>query len=49
MKAFLKQDQLLKNEMRQRLKEHGQYFNTEQAGYLEVDSDNERERTLKVK
>ena len=40
---------LLNDEMKQRLVEQGDYFNTEEAGILEVDSDNDRERTLKVK
>ena len=49
MKAFLQKNQMLQTEMKQRLTDYGEYFNTEKAGYLDVDSDNERERTLKVK
>ena len=48
-KAHLKTTKILKDETNLRLQEQRDYFNTEEAGYLEVDSDNDRERTLKVK
>ena len=49
MNAVLSKTKVLNDEMKQRLQEQSEYFNTEEAGYLEVDSDNDRERTLKVK
>jgi len=39
----------LKDEMKQRMQEQRDYFNTEEAGYLEVDEANDLERTFKVK
>ena len=49
VKAMLQQNHVLAREMRQRLHDRSEFMNTEQAGFLEVDSDNDRERTLKVK
>jgi len=39
----------LSEEMRKRLNEQENFFNTEENGYIELDEDNDRERTLKVK
>ena len=49
MKASLEKSKVLKDEMNKRLHEQSDYFNTEEQGFLEVDSDNDLERTLKVK
>ena len=44
--AALKQTRVLKEEVKTRLGEASQLFNTEDYGYLQVEA--ERERTLKV-
>lgn len=49
MRAVLKKTNEITEEMKLRLQEQRDYFNTEEQGYLEVDSDNDRERTLKIK
>ena len=49
VKALLSRTTVLNDEAGSRLKEQHSYFNTEEAGYLQVDEDNDREKTLKVK
>lgn len=49
MKAKLKKNKIISDETKLRLQEQRDYFNTEEAGFIEVDEDNDRERTLKVK
>jgi U3 small nucleolar RNA-associated protein 7 len=51
MKALLKKQDVLTEEIDLRLQEQKDFFNTQQQGYLEVDpeEDGDRERTLKVK
>jgi hypothetical protein len=49
MRATIKKNKIINDETKLRLQEQRDYFNTEEAGFIEVDSDNERERTLKVK
>mmetsp|Transcript_11011 Transcript_11011/g.13922 ORF Transcript_11011/g.13922 Transcript_11011/m.13922 type:complete len:90 (+) Transcript_11011:1-270(+) len=44
--SALKETRVLKNEVRTRLKEANQLFNTEEYGFIETETD--RERTLKV-
>jgi hypothetical protein len=46
VEAALKQTRVLEEETKTRLKESDVLFNTEQKGYIEVET--ERERTLKV-
>ena len=49
MRALLSKTHVLNEEATTRLKEQSSYFNTEEAGYMQVDDDNDRERTLKIK
>ena len=42
-------NKVLNTESRLRLNEQNQFLNTEDHGYLQVEDDNDRERTLKVK
>ena len=44
--AALKETRVLKEEVKTRLKESAQLFNTEDHGFIEIET--ERERTLKV-
>ena len=44
--AALKETRVLKEEVKTRLQEAGQLFNTEDYGFIETETD--RERTLKV-
>ncbi len=46
LKAMLNKSKEVNDEIKTRLREQGQLFNTEDRGYLEVD--HERERTVKV-
>ena len=46
LKAMLNKNKEVNDEIKTRLREQGQLFNTEDRGYLEAD--HERERTLKV-
>ena len=46
VEAALKQTRVLEEESKTRLKEANSLFNTEEKGYIEVET--ERERTLKV-
>jgi len=50
VRAMLQLNKTLTAEATQRLREEKDFFNTEQAGYLEVDpeEDGDRARTLKV-
>jgi len=48
MKAIVGKSKVLNSEAHLRLQEQNQFFNTEDKGYIRVDEDNDRERTLKV-
>lgn len=48
MKALSSKSKVLNSEAHLRLQEQNQFFNTEDHGYIQVDEDNDRERTLKV-
>ena len=50
VRALLATHQTLTDEANKRLHEEKDFFNTEQAGYLEIDEeeDGERARTLKI-
>ena len=47
-KAFEKKTKELNSEANTRLEETDKYLNTEDTGYIQVDEDNDRERSLKV-
>jgi hypothetical protein len=48
-KAHERKDRELKTEATLRLEEANKYLNTEDHGYIQLDEENDRERTLKVK
>ncbi len=47
-KAHEKKDKEITKEANLRLEESNKFLNTEDHGYIQLDEDNDRERTLKV-
>lgn len=48
MRALQAKNKELEKELSHRLGGQNQFYNTEDYGYIQLDEDNDRERTLKV-